>query len=134
LEERPREPHGDRRPLTRLALNLESPTTDLRALTHHRHAEVTLRARRFRVEPHPVVLETEDDVLAFFADPDPHVPRLRVLHRVHHTFPRDVIDEQRDRSRQIDVGDIAMEADRGVPAHFIRERLERLGEPLRSER
>jgi hypothetical protein len=59
---------------------------------------------------------------------------LRVLHRVHHAFAGDVIHEQRDRRRQIDVGDIPMEADRRVPADLIRERLEGFGESLCAER
>ena len=134
LEKRSREPHRDRRPLTWLALDLEPSTTDLRALPHHRHAEVPLGTGRFRVEPHPVVLQAEDDVVILLLHRDPHVPRLRVLHRVHHAFPGDVVHEQCDRGGQIDVGDIAMEADRGILADLVRERLECFGEPPRSER
>jgi hypothetical protein len=112
LEERLREPHRDRGPLTRLALDLEPTTTDLGSLTHHRHTEVSLRTGRARVEPETVVPEAQDDVVVLLANGDPDVPRLRMLHGVHHAFPRDVVDEQRDRRRKIDVGDITMEADR----------------------
>jgi hypothetical protein len=73
---------------------------------------VSFGARRVRVEPEAVVPEAQDDVVILFAHHDPDVPRLRVFHRVHHTFPSDVVHEQRDRGREVDVGDVAIEADR----------------------
>jgi hypothetical protein len=117
-----------------LTFDLEASTTDLRALPHHRHTEVPFGPGCLRVEPHPVVLQAEDDVVILLPHRDPHVPRLRVLHGIHHALARDVVHEQRDRGRQVDVGDIAMEADRGILPHLVRERLECFGEPFRSER
>jgi hypothetical protein len=133
-EERLREPNGDRRSFTRGALHLEATTTDLRAFTHHRHAEVTFGAGGFGVEADPVVLQCENDVVVFLANRDPHVSRLCMLERIHHALTADVVHEQRDRGRQIDVFDVAMEADRGIPTDFVGEGLERLGEPPRPER
>ena len=132
-EERLREPNRDRRSFTRRALHLEATTTDLRAFAHHRHAEVTLGAGGFRIEADPVVFQGEDDVIVFLANSDPHISRLRMLERIHHALAADVVHEQRDRGRQIDVLHVAMEADRGIPTDFVGEGLERLGEPSRPE-
>jgi hypothetical protein len=95
---------------------------------------VTLGTGGIRVEADPVVPERQHDVAALLADRDPHVPRLRVLEGVHHALPGDVVHEQSDRRRQVDVRDVAMEAHRRVPTHLVRERLECLGEALRAER
>jgi hypothetical protein len=133
-EERLREPNGDRRSFAWRALDLEATTTDLCSLTHHRHAEVTFGAGGFCIEADPVVLQCEDDVVVLLPDRDPHIPRLCVLERVHHSLSGDVVDEQRDRRGKIDVLDVAMEADRRVTADFVGEGLERLGEPSRPKR
>ena len=132
-EERLREPNGDRRSLAWRALHLETTTTDLCAFTHHRHAEVTFGTGGFCVEADPVVPQGENDVVVLLPNRDPHIPRLCVLERIHHSLSGDVVHEQRDRRRQIDVLDVAMEADRGIPADFVGEGFERLGEPFRSE-
>jgi len=95
---------------------------------------VTLGPRSARVEADPVVLEAEHDVVVFLANHDPHVPGLRVFEGVHHTLARDVIHEQGDRGRELDVLDIAMEADGGVATDLVGERLESLREPFRAER
>jgi hypothetical protein len=73
---------------------------------------VPFRSGRARVESDTVVPQAQHDVVIILAHRDPHVPRLGVFHRVHHAFAGDVIHEQRDRSRQLDVGDITIEADR----------------------
>jgi hypothetical protein len=134
LEQRSGEPHRDRRAFPGRALNLEPASTDLRTLAHHRHAEVAFGPRSAAVEAHAVVAQGEHDVAAFFAYRDPHVSRLGVLQRVHHTLAGDVEHEQRDRRGQIDFLHVAVESHRRVAAHLIGERLERLGEPLRAER
>jgi hypothetical protein len=72
---------------------------------------VTLGTRSARVEADPVVLEAEHDVVVYLADRDPHVSGLRVFEGVHHALSRDVIHEQGDRGRELDVLHIAMEAD-----------------------
>jgi hypothetical protein len=111
LEERFREPDRDRRSLTWCALDLEATATDLSAFTHHRHAEVTLRAGSFRVEADSVVPQGENDVVVFLANRDPHIPGLRMLEGVHHTLAGDVVDEQGDRGGEIDVLHVAVEPD-----------------------
>jgi hypothetical protein len=95
---------------------------------------VAFRAGSLRVESDAVVLQAQHDVVVLLADRDPYVPRLRVLQRIHHAFAGDVVHEQGDRCREPDVRHVAMEADRGILAHLLGERLERFGEALRSER
>ncbi|HET9249155.1 MAG TPA: hypothetical protein VFP13_04340, partial [Actinomycetota bacterium] len=95
---------------------------------------MALRSRRLRVEPDAVVFQGQDDVLTLFAHGDPHVPRLRVLQRVHHALARDVEHEQGDRGGKLDVLHVPVEADGRVAADLVGERLQRLGEPLRPER
>jgi hypothetical protein len=111
LEERFREPDRDRRPFAGRALNLEATATDLSAFTHHRHAEVPLRAGSFRVEADSVVPQAENDVVVLLANRDPHIPGLRMLEGVHHTLAGDVEDEQGDRGGEIDVLHVAVEPD-----------------------
>jgi hypothetical protein len=130
LEEVFREPDRDRRSLTRCALDLEATTTDLRAFTHHRHAEVTFGAGGVRVEADPVVLQAQHDVVVVLTNRDPRIPGLCMLERIHHALTGDVIDEQRDRGGEIDVLDVAMEADGRIAADLLGERLERLRQSL----
>ena len=134
MEERLRELDRDRRSLSGGALDLETTATDLRAFTHHRHAEVTFGAWGFRVEADSVVLKAQHDVVVFFENRDPHIPGLCMLEGVHHTLAGDVIHEQRDRGWEIDVLDVAMEADRRIAANLLGERLERFREPLGPQR
>ena len=134
LEEGSGEPDRDGRSLTGCTHDLEATTTHLRAFAHHRHAEVTLRAGGGRVEADAVVLEAQHDVLVFLANREPHVPGLRVFEGVHHALASDVIHEQGDRGRELDVLHVAMESDRGVAADLVGEGFESLRETLRSER
>jgi hypothetical protein len=133
LEERFRELDRNRRAFTRCTLDLEPTTTDLRAFAHHRHAEVTFRAGCLRVEPDSVVLEAENDVVVFLADRDPHVSWLGVLEGVHHSLASDVVHEQRDRGGELDVLDVAVEADRGITPYFVGKGLECFCETLRPQ-
>lgn len=133
-EERLREPNRDRRSFTRRALHLEATTTDLCALPHHRHAEVTFGAGGVCIEADTVVPQDENDVVVFLLNRDPHIPRLRMLESIHHALARDVVHEQRDRSREVDVLHVAMEADRRIATDLIGEGLECLGEPPCAER
>ena len=99
-----------------------------------RHPEVAFGARSTRVESNPIVFQAENDVVVLFAHRDPHVPRLRMLEGVHHTLASDVIHEQGDRGRELDVLHVTVEADRGITTHLVGERLECLRESLRAER
>jgi hypothetical protein len=94
---------------------------------------VALWAGGARVEPDTVVLEAEKDVVILLPDRDPHVPRLGVLQRVHHSLAGDVIHEQGDRGRELDIGHVPVEPDRRIPAHLLGEGLEGLGKTLRPE-
>jgi hypothetical protein len=124
LQQGQREADRDRGALPGLALDVEGSTTDLGALAHHRHPEVPLGAGRRRVEADAVVGELELDVILDLAHRDPDVGGLCVLERVHHAFPGDVEDEERDGRRKLDVLDVAVEGDAGVAADLVRERLE----------
>jgi hypothetical protein len=134
LEERPRESHSDRRTLTGLALDFEAAATDLGPLAHHRHAEMPFRPGRGGVETNAVVTELQHDVVVLFVHADPNVRRLRVLQRVHDSFARNVVQQQRDRGRHLDLLDVTVEPDARIATHFIGERLERLGQALGAER
>jgi len=94
---------------------------------------VTLRAGRARIEAGAVVSELENDVLVGLGHPDPDVGRVGVLHRVHHARTRDVEDQQRDRRWEFDLLDVVVEADAGVAADLVRERLEGFGQAGRAE-
>jgi hypothetical protein len=124
LKQSNREPNDDRRAVVGSARNVERAAADLRALAHHRHPEVTLRAGCRRVEPSAVVAELEHDLLIGFRDCDPDVGWVGVLERVHHALARDVEDQQRDRGRQLDLLHVVVEPDARVAADLVGERLE----------
>jgi hypothetical protein len=111
LQQSDREPNRDGRALADRALHLERATTDLGSFSHHRHAVVALRPRRSGVEPAAVVLEPQDDVLAFRGDLHRHLGRIGVLEGVHDPFAGDMEHEQGDRRGQIDVLHVALEPD-----------------------
>jgi len=95
---------------------------------------VPLGAGSARVEADPVVFQAEHDVVVLLADRDPHVPGLSVFEGVHHALASDVIHEQGDGGRELDVLHVAMEADRGIATDLIGERFERLRESFRPQR
>jgi hypothetical protein len=133
LEQSEREADRDRRPLTRLAPDVERPATNLGSLAHHRHPEVALGPWSGGVEADAVVCQLEFDLVLDLADRDPDLRRLRVFQCVHHALAGDVEHEEGDRRRQVDVLNVAMEGDTRVAADLIRERLEGFGETASAE-
>jgi hypothetical protein len=134
LKQRGREPNRDRGPVARRALNVERASTHLGAFAHHRHPEVALRAGGPGIEADTIVQEHEDDVVVVLADGDRDLRRAGVFEGVHHAFASDVEDQERDRSRKVDVLDVSMEGDPRIAADLVGERFEGLRQTLRAER
>jgi hypothetical protein len=76
------------------------------------------------IEAGAVVAKLQDDVLVGLGDGDPDVGRIGMLHRVHDAFASDLEDQQRDRSWEVDLLDVVVEADARVAANLVGERLE----------
>jgi hypothetical protein len=134
LEQRHREANLDNRAVARRARHVEGAAADLRAFTHHRHPVVPFGTGGGGIEPPPVVTQTKDDVVILLAHRDPHIGRSGMLEGVHDALPADVVEQQRDRSGQLDVRDVEVEGDPCVTPHLVDEGLERLRETPRAER
>jgi hypothetical protein len=85
---------------------------------------VTLGLGGVRVEPDAVVTQDELDLIAVLLDGQPHVRRLGVLERVHHSLARDVVQQQRDRGREVDLLDVGVEPDVGLSSGLCDEAAE----------
>ena len=81
-------------------MHVEGAAADGGPLAHHGQAVVPFGAWSLGVEPGPVVLQHELDVVPEIVDVDPHVGRMRMLEGIHHAFPSDVVHEERDGGRE----------------------------------
>jgi hypothetical protein len=82
------------------AHQVERPAGDLCAFLHHRQAVVPLGLAGLHIEPFPVVLDLEFDIVGGLSKADFDLGRLRVLEGIHDGLARDLVDQQLDRRRQ----------------------------------
>jgi hypothetical protein len=95
---------------------------------------VTFRRRSVAVEPGAVVSEDQLDRIALASHGEPDVRGVRMLERVHHAFAGDVVHEKGDRRRQLDLGDVGVEVDVGIPGDLEDEALKRIRQACPPER
>jgi len=94
---------------------------------------VALGPGGFHVESHAVVADDHLDLVALLLDRDPDVRRVRVLECVHHGLASVVVQQQRDRSRHVDLVDVGVELD-VVPRNVHQEAPDRLPQACTTER
>jgi hypothetical protein len=95
---------------------------------------VSFGTRRRDVETDPIVANHHLHLVALLFDLDPDVLRLGVLERVHHRLTGVVVQQERDRSRHIDLGDVGVEPHLRLARHLRKESLDRLSQPSAPER
>jgi hypothetical protein len=97
---------------------------------------MSLGFRSVDVEAGPVVTKKHLDLVSVLPDGDPHVVGVGVFQRVHDGLASDVIHEQGDRGRQLDLVDVGgVESNIGVVAtHLGDEAPERFRQTGATER
>jgi hypothetical protein len=82
---------------------------------------MSLGFRSVDVEAGPVVTKEHLDLVSVLPDGDPHVVGVGVFQRVHDRLASNVIHEQGDRGRQLDLVDVGgVESNIGVVATHLR--------------
>jgi hypothetical protein len=95
---------------------------------------VSFGLQGLHVESDPVVAEHQLHLVALLRDRDPDVRGVRVLERVRHPFASVVVQEQGDRRRDLDLPDVRVEPDVGLPPDLGEEAVDRLLETGSPER
>jgi len=95
---------------------------------------VALGAGRLHVEADPVVAQDHLDLVPLLRDRDPDIRRSSVLERVHHGLASVVVEEQRDRRRELDLLDVGVEPNVGLAPDLDEESMDRFLETGAPER